>query len=208
MKRILLILLVWLVSPICVNGAVIWEQTFDKGMQLAGRTGKPVLVDFYTDWCGWCKKLDREVFPSANVQSYANQYVFIKVNCERDNSTPVRYAVNGYPTLIIFAPDGQVIRKITGFVQADRLDAFMKEALTKVGPPKESQAASGAGNFDYPEDVVTKAIQYYNLGVKMQQKGRNPQALRFFGKVLQLVPGTSLAGKSSKRIEYIEKQTY
>ena len=39
-----------------------WTTDWDKAMAAARAQKKPVVVDFYTDWCGWCKKLDKETY--------------------------------------------------------------------------------------------------------------------------------------------------
>ena len=210
LKYILLVLLFWNLLLPAELFAIAWEHSYERGMQSAAQTGKPILVGFYTDWCGWCRKLDREVYPSAKVQRFSTQFVFVKIDCERNQSIPRKYGIRGYPTIIILAPDGQVIRNISGFVGAERLAGFMKEAVNKVGPPKKSHAPSASTystqikDFDYPEETVTKARQFYNLGRKMEERGRIPQAQRFYQKVLGLVPGTTLARKTEARIKRLE----
>jgi thiol:disulfide interchange protein len=47
---------------------------FEKALSDAKTQNKLVLVDVYTDWCGWCKKLDRDVYPSAEVQKELKTY--------------------------------------------------------------------------------------------------------------------------------------
>ena len=56
-----------------------WHK-FDDAIQAAQVTNKHIMVDVYTDWCGWCKKLDRETYASLEVRAVlAESYVSVKV---------------------------------------------------------------------------------------------------------------------------------
>jgi thioredoxin-related protein len=97
-----------------------WTTDWDKGMAAAKAQKKPVIVDFYTDWCGWCKKLDKETYSAPEIQKrFKEGWIGIKINPEDQTKTAtlngrkVSYAelqqyfkVRGYPTLIFLDKDG------------------------------------------------------------------------------------------------------
>jgi Thiol:disulfide interchange protein len=56
---------------------------FDAALARAQAEKRLLLVDVYTDWCGWCKKLDREVFADGRVGAAAKDLVAVKVNAEK-----------------------------------------------------------------------------------------------------------------------------
>lgn len=63
-------------------GEVTW-YSFEEGMKLAKKKHKFVIVDIYTDWCGWCKKMDKETFRDPEVVKYLNEnFIAIKLNAE------------------------------------------------------------------------------------------------------------------------------
>ncbi len=189
-----------------LSEAIVWESSYEKGMQQAAQTGKPVFIDFYTDWCGWCKKLDSQVYTDGDVQNLAQQMICIKVDCDRDKATAQHYQVDGYPTLIFLSSSGTVIRKQVGFADKPRVIEFLKEAITKgKGQPKVNHVtASTSAEPTHVQDQVGKAEQFYKLGVKMEQLGRKPQAINFYSKAAELAPNSLVGRKARARIQVLK----
>ena len=84
-----------------------------------------VLLDFTgSDWCGWCIKLDKEVFSEPSFQAYAAQnLIFVEVDFPRNKSQSAevkernqklqqKYGVRGYPTLIVLNPQGSQVAQL------------------------------------------------------------------------------------------------
>ena len=103
-----------------------------EGLETAKKGKKKLLVDVYTDWCGWCKKMDADVYSDAGVKKYLKEkYVLVKMDAE--SAGKVEYAgeklseaelsaafgVRGYPTTIFLLPNGDPITLLPGYVQAD-----------------------------------------------------------------------------------------
>ena len=57
------------------NSSLKWKS-FDEGMAEAKKSNKKLLVDVYTDWCGWCKKMDASTYGNAEVAAYLNQQYY------------------------------------------------------------------------------------------------------------------------------------
>jgi uncharacterized protein YyaL (SSP411 family) len=61
-------------------GLVKW-LTFEEAIALHKENPKKVLIDLYTDWCGWCKVMDRETYSNAEISTYINENFYpIKFN--------------------------------------------------------------------------------------------------------------------------------
>lgn len=67
--------------------------SWNEGYKKAKQTNKILLVDIYTDWCGWCKKMDKETYSQAEVINLINKYFIpVKFNPEKTN---ISYEVEG-----------------------------------------------------------------------------------------------------------------
>lgn len=95
---------------------------FDEALARARTEKRLLLVDVYTDWCGWCKKLDREVFADGRVGEAAKGLVAVKVNAEKGGEEIARrYRVRGYPTVLFLDGEGKVVERVDGFVDAGEM---------------------------------------------------------------------------------------
>ena len=128
-------LLLGLLVPLLVTAAgaepVAWHG-WNEGLAAAAGGGKPVIVDVYTDWCGWCKRMDRDVYAKAAIGDYLNQpFVMVRLNAE--SAERVSYGgrtmtaralaggfqVTGYPTTIFLKSDGTHLVNVPGYIPAD-----------------------------------------------------------------------------------------
>ena len=123
------------------NDKITWLE-YDEGLKIAKEQNKHIFVDFYTDWCGYCKKMDRETFSKAEViEMLGDNFVAVKVNGESNdtldvegfriterNLTSREFGVKGYPTYWFLKPDGSKLGAISGYRPAK----VMMEALTYI----------------------------------------------------------------------------
>jgi thioredoxin 1 len=72
---------------------------------------KPVLVDFWAEWCGPCRRLAPTVDELAG--DYDGRIVVAKMNVDENPSTPMRFSVRGIPTLLLFK-GGQLVEQVVG----------------------------------------------------------------------------------------------
>jgi protein disulfide-isomerase len=102
-----------------------WETDFRKAQDEAKAANKLLLVDFTgSDWCGWCKLLNKEVFSKSEFQDYARKnLVLLEIDFPRtkqqtdalkkqNQDLAERYHVEGYPTIIVLNPSGRKVGEL------------------------------------------------------------------------------------------------
>jgi thiol:disulfide interchange protein len=113
------------------GGPLTWHNDLTKSLGAAGRNNKLVLIDFYTDWCGWCKKLDRDTYTDPNVISFLNDdFVCVKLDAEdggQGQAAAKKYAVRGFPAIIVLEPSGKLVGAFYGYKNAQDFPAAVKE---------------------------------------------------------------------------------
>lgn len=105
-----------------------WDEVFRK----AKANGQLLFVDAYTDWCGYCHKLDKEVYTEASVISYFEEsFVNVKFDAESEFGYQLAdfYAINSYPTLLFITAEGALFQRIEGFAPAPTLKAYAKQVM-------------------------------------------------------------------------------
>jgi len=114
--------------------------TFDKGMELAKSEKKLLVVDFYTDWCHWCKVMDQKTYGNENVIDFVKDKVIMaKLNPETAEGKfkfrEVRYSgrelsmmfgVTGFPTTVFINSKGELLSSVPGFIPAAEFVMILK----------------------------------------------------------------------------------
>ena len=113
------------------EGSITWVYTLADGLTLAQAAKKPLMVDFFAQWCGWCKKLDKDVYTDPAVAELSKEFVCVKVDTDKYGQDASKYGVQGLPTIVFLNPDGTVIDKIVGYNPAPEFTANMRKALKK-----------------------------------------------------------------------------
>lgn len=115
---------------------------FNTGLAQAQQTGKLAVIDCYTDWCGWCKVMDKKTFSDPKIIKRINErYIAIKFNPEKSgkyfagskDSLSGRQLLmalsnnkpSGYPTFFFFVPQDAKLFQLPGYQDANQFGATM-----------------------------------------------------------------------------------
>jgi thiol:disulfide interchange protein len=115
-----------------------WVRQWDAALKRAQQTKKPLLVDFWAEWCGWCHRLDQTTYVDPVVVKMSEDFVPVKVNTEgtpREVEVARHYDVTSLPTIAFLSPAGRVILRLNGFQgpgQFPRALEVAKERATKI----------------------------------------------------------------------------
>lgn len=124
---------------VCAMGLTALAQTnfrsipFDEALKAAKQEGKLVFIDFYTDWCGPCKKMANEVFPQKKVGDFMNEkFVNLKLNAEKEGKElAARYKVSAYPTFVVLDAEGKAVAELKGAMDGQ---TFIQKLGGKLNP--------------------------------------------------------------------------
>jgi thioredoxin-related protein len=148
-----------------------WERQFDEALKKAKLTGKPVFIDFWADWCGWCHRLDKTTYVDPLVVERLLNFVAVKVNTEgtrKETEIARRYDVSSLPTLVFVTPAGRQITRVNGFQGPGTfprtLDKAREEAKKVMGweaaiekDPKDAAALANLGVHLYEQEFYEES---------------------------------------------------
>lgn len=112
--------------------------SIEQAVSQASRENKKILVDVYTDWCGYCKKMKAETYTENKVQSAIGDHFYaVKINAESpeminyggEQISMQEFAMNlgvtSFPTTIFLTPDGEPLGFQPGFIDSDTFERLL-----------------------------------------------------------------------------------
>ena len=178
----------------------VWTMDFEAAKVLAARTQRPLLLNFTgSDWCAWCKLMDRQVFSLDDWRNYAkDHWVLVWIDFPRDSrlvpetfaprnqALSRRFEVRGYPTYVLLDPDGQTVLGRTGasashtpesFIQT--LDLLLLTSDKSVAALREKMTPVQREQLDAARAAMEAAIRKLEDWIQTQPERTEPNTALF-----------------------------
>jgi thioredoxin 1 len=110
------------------------EEDWNKALEQAKTEKKLVFVDIYATWCGPCKMLKKNTFSDEAAAKFFNEnFINVSVDGEKGVGPELaeKFAIQGYPSLIVTDANGNIVLQTAGYVNASYLISFAKEAIKR-----------------------------------------------------------------------------
>lgn len=140
------LLLLFLAPAFSFAGELNWLTDLDQAKAVAKKENKTILINFSgSDWCGWCKRLDREVFSKEAFSEFAEKnlvLVMLDFPKYKKQSEEVRvsneklaqkYRVEGFPTILLVDADEKLL--LTTGYRAGGPESYVKHLKAKIENP-------------------------------------------------------------------------
>lgn len=178
MKKTIIATLALVASVVAANAQTEFRHiTFEEAKAAAKAENKKIFIDFYTSWCGPCKRLAANVFPTKEVGDYLNaNYVCLKLDAEKEGAELAKqFNVSAYPTLAVVSADGTLIGSFAGAKEGEEFiaavetcnDPELKEDLVKARYEKGDRTPKIVHAY---ADMILDNARDYMSGMEKSQK--------------------------------------
>ena len=109
--------------------AIGWQTSLDAALALSKQTGKPIMADFYADWCGPCKMLDEQTWVDPTVVQEAQNVIAVKVDVDAapNAAAAQRYNIGSIPCIVWIDSTGNEKGRSVGFSGPQEMLALMQQ---------------------------------------------------------------------------------
>jgi thiol:disulfide interchange protein DsbD len=109
-----------------------WNTSLVDALQTAQAQKKPVLVNCFANYCGWCKALDRKTLKDRRVKELLPKFIPVRLDVSKYVATASKYRVVGLPTVLFLDSRGNEVYRVIGFREAGDFVREMHTALRKM----------------------------------------------------------------------------
>lgn len=188
--RSTLVCIVWValfsLAPVSAgsgDGGIVWLDDYKAALDRAKELDRPVMVEFWTSWCLYCGKLEKQTLGDPRVVELAQKFVCARIDADVQKAAAARYQPPGYPTVVFATPTGAEIVKISGFREADPFLTVMRAVhergaelsalmATLEDEPRNFEARAAVGEIYLDLGLADKASDH--LKAAMKSKNMEP----------------------------------
>ncbi|MFD1293441.1 thioredoxin family protein [Lutibacter holmesii] len=164
-----------------MNAQEIKWLTFEEAVAAQKENPKKIIMDAYTSWCGWCKKMDKETFKNKDVVNYINEHFYaVKFDAEGNETINFKgreytnpnydpnvsrgrnsshqlsqyFSIRSFPTIVYLDEEANLISPIPGYKTPQQLELFLKTFKTDVYKTLTDQESWETYNANFKYEFV------------------------------------------------------
>ena len=180
MKRLFVISLLCLLSVGISRAEVPFSKiTLADALKQASTEHRGIMIDFFTEWCYWCKVMDAKTFSDLSVGNFAKEkFVALKVDAEKGEGVSLaqRYSIHGYPSVLFLDDQGHELYRVVGYESPDKFVHSM--SIASMG--STSQLEENLKTHPNDPQVI------YALAQKYSSAGDNDRGQENYRRVISL----------------------
>lgn len=157
-----------------------WHTDVGSARAEARASDQYILVDLYADWCGWCRKLEREVFSDPAFIAFAKPFVKLRVDVEdggEGEALQARYRVGGLPTLLVLSPRMVLAGTVEGYAPRDAYIRRISDVVDRYH--RDLEAYDEILEHGDPAGVLRSVAE------RLHEQGDGARAARGFRRLLE-----------------------
>lgn len=134
----------------------IWKQSLEEAQTEAREKDQLMLVEMYASWCGWCKRMAQEVFPSEAFQNATANMVLLRLDTE-DGKEGTRVSrelqIRSLPTLVLLTPDMMIAGVIAGYAPAGPFSEKLTNTVSEWAAFQKKMKRNARGELEPAESL-------------------------------------------------------
>jgi thioredoxin-like negative regulator of GroEL len=156
----------------------------------AAEKNRPLLLEFTTENCLWCKKLENTTFRDPRLVNWLNERtVVLRLDAEQEPKIAQALKVSNYPTMIFAAPNGTILSIIEGYIEAQKLQDHLEKLVIATPGPNA--------------DALARDYQSANQALAL---GDIPRGIALLKTVIREGAGLPIQAKAADKLREVERQ--